>query len=476
MRSIAVHACRLAAGAAAAAVLWTVLPASARDGVPIDIDEAMRLLASRSGSVQGAELDYQARQLQAGALRRIDGPDLRLTGFAGRVSTTLSVDTSRIGQVLEPALQLLPPLPGIALPELPPALDVDRVYNIRSVGLSSVWPMYTGGRLEAVKELASGRAEEAGAAAPSARGEATVQLAQRYFGVQLARQASLLRGAAVTLAKEHQAMALKLERTGLIARVERLKADVAVDNAVREASRAASDLEIAEVALRRMLGESGELLPTTPLFVHERAVGSLASFVDAALASNAAWKQIESKRMQAAANLRLQGHEYSPTVLGVANYNLNRGGTVRANWLVGVAFSMPLFDRIDRARAIAAARIERQRVEVAAEQAGRDIPTLAEKQWRTMEDARQRYLSMGSTIELARETLRLAQVSFKNAQATSADVDDASLNLTKVSIERAQAAYDYVVALAQLLDTAGAADQLPVHARSAAHRIAFTKE
>jgi outer membrane protein TolC len=124
----------------------------------------------------------------------------------------------------------------------------------------------------------------------------------------------------------------------------------------------------------------------------------------------------------------------------------------------------------------AAARLEQQRVEVAAEQAGRDIPTLAESQWRAMEDARQRYLAMASTVELAKETRRLAQVSFKNGQATSTDVADASFNLTKVSLERAQAAYDYVLALARLLGTVGAPDRLAALARTATHTVELTKD
>lgn len=464
----------------AGAAMALSAPAPAQDVLSLDYGQALRRLEARSGAIEGARLDYRAKDLQAQSLRRIDGPDLRLNGFAGRMSTTLSVDTSRITQALEPALapvlELLPPLPGLALPEVPGTLEANRVFNIRSLGLGSVWPLYTGGRLQALKEVAAGRADEAGAALQSAQDEAALQLAQRYFGVQLARKASRLRADAVTVAREHQQMARKLERTGLIAKVERLKADVAVDNAQREAAKAASDLEVAELALRRMLAEERQLEPATPLFVHERAVGSLASFVDAALASNAAWKQIDSKRRQAAASVKLQGQAYSPTVIGVANYNLNRGGTARANWLVGVALSVPLVDRVDRARLGAAARLEQQRVEVAAEQAGRDIPTLAESQWRAMEDARQRYLAMASAIELARETLRLAQVSFKNAQATTADVEDASLNLTKASIERAQAAYDYVLALARLLGTAGSPERLADHARNAAYVVDPDKE
>lgn len=460
----------------AAAAMLAASAASAQDGVAVDYAQALRQVKARAGSVNGADLDFQAKQLQAQALRRIDGPDLRLTGFAGRISTTLSVDTSAVAQAVNPLLDLLPPLPGLNLPEVPPSFNADRVFDVRALGVSSVWPLYTGGRLDAVKEIAAGRADEAGAAVRSAEDEVSIQLAQRYFTVQLARKAAQLRVAAVGLAREHQAMALKLERTGLIAKVERLKADVAVDNAVREAAKAGGDLELAQLALRRMLGAPGAVVPATPLFVHDQAVGSLASFVDAAAASNAAWKQIDSKRRQAAGSVALQGGEFSPTVIGIANYNLNRGSSVRANWLVGVAVSVPLVDRIDRSKMTAAARLEQRRVEVLAEQAGRDIPTLAESQWRAMEDARLRYLAMASTIELARETRRLAQVSFKNGQATSTDLADASLNFTKTSLERAQAAYDYVMALAKLLGTTGAADKLAAYSGTAAHTVDLTKD
>ena len=459
---------------AAAALLALAQAAHADTG--IDYAQALHALRTSAGSVSGARLDYQAKQLQAEALRRIDGPDVRLSGFAGRVSTTLSVDTGAIAQFANPVLDSLPPLPGLNLPDIPPALNVDRVFDVRSLGLSSVWPLYTGGRLDAVKQIAAGRADEAGAGVQAAQDEAATQLAQRYFTVQLARKAWQLRSAAVEVAREHQRMARKMEGSGLIARVERLKADVAVDNAQREAAKAGSDLEIAQLALRRLLDAPGAVEPTTPLFVHARPAGSLASFIEAAMTSNAAWKQIDSKRRQAAGSVQLQGRAFSPTVIGIANYNLNRGSSSRANWLVGVAVSVPLVERIDRAKMMSAARLEQQRVEVAAEQAGRDIPTLAESQWRAMEDARQRYLAMGSAIELAHETLRLAQVGFRNGQATSADVADAALNDTKSGLERAQAAYEYVVALARLLATAGEPERLSGLSRSAEHIVDLTKE
>ncbi|UUZ55711.1 hypothetical protein LP419_09310 [Massilia sp. H-1] len=106
----------------------------------------------------------------------------------------------------------------------------------------------------------------------------------------------------------------------------------------------------------------------TPLFVHEASVGSLASFIDAAMASNAAWKQIESKRTQAADSAQAAGQRIQP--------DRGRGGQLqseprrrqlsRANWMVGMSVSVPLLDRIDKAKMTEAARLEQQRVEVMA--------------------------------------------------------------------------------------------------------------
>jgi outer membrane protein TolC len=136
-----------------------------------------------------------------------------------------------------------------------------------------------------------------------------------------------------------------------------------------------------------------------------------------------------------------------------------------------VHMSLPLVSRIDHDKMRDAARLQQQRVEVSAEQAGRDIPTLVEAQWRALENARAQYVSGGSAVELATEHLRLQQVSFAQSQATSTDVTDAQLGLSKSKIERLQAAHDYVMALARLLEASGQPQRLPELAASADIRL-----
>lgn len=452
---------RLAKLLLAAAI--AAVPSARAQAQPLDFAQALEQVRQVSGSVRGARLDARAKDLQAQAVAHLGRPALDLTGFAGRVSTSFNFDISRLSNAVNPVLGGVGHvLPGLNLPILPGTVSTNRVFDLTSVGLGANWPLYTGGRLEAVHGLAAGRAAEAQADLQEAEDKTSTQVAQRYFLVQLARQAWQVRTAAATGIAEHQRMAARMESGGLIATADRLKADVALDAARRDQARAGNDLEIAQVALNRLLGATAGVQPVTPLFVHSQAVGSLQSFIDAGMAHHPAWKKIVSKREQADQSLKLQGSEHSPTVLGVGTYNFNRSNDklVQPNWFAGIFVSVPLVGHVDKALALEAARLDQARVEASAEQASRDIPTLIESQWRAMENARAQFLSMDSAIRLARENLRLQTASFRQGQNTTADVTDARLNLARAETERVQAAYEYVMALARLLEACGQPDRL----------------
>jgi outer membrane protein TolC len=448
----------------------------AQEAVRLSYVQALERIEAVSGSIEGARLDLQAKQLQADALRRLSWPDLSVTGFGGRVSTSFNIDTSAIAQAANPLIGGIDAaMPNVRLPTLPNAITATRVFNLASVGLTSIWPLYTGGRLDAIHGVAGGRAHEAAADMKGIEDKTATELAERYFSLQLAQQALAVRRAAVDVLTEHQHMATRLERTGLIPKLERLKADMALDAAQREASKAQSDAEFAQVALNRLLAATVSVRPTTPLFVHGQGVGPLVSFIEAGMAQNAIWNKITSKREQAAQLAKLQGSEHGPTVLMVGNYNFSHSNdqAVKPNWFVGVHLIVPIVGRIDRGRMLQAARLEQARVEASATQAARDIPTLVESQWRAVEDARLRFLSMRSAIELAKENLRLQTLAFRSGQVSSVDVADASVNLTRSEVERLQAAHDYVIALARLLEHSGQPARFSELSRTADNIIAF---
>lgn len=440
--------------------------AQAQTAQPLDFAQAVALAHGASGELRGARLEAQAKALQAESLERLAGPSLDLNGFAGRLSTGIHLDISQISGIVN---GVTGSLPNLGIPPLPNALTAQRIVDLRSLSVGAAWPLYTGGRLEAVQGLAAGRAREAEAQRLDSEDRHAAVVAQRYFTVQLAQQAAQVRAAATAGFAEHERLALRFEANGLIARAERLRADVALDGARREEAKAVSDAALARLALQRLLAADTPLRPTTPLFVHSQGVGSLQSFIEAGQALNPAWQRLASKREQAEQALRLQGSEHTPTVLALGSYQLNRGGeqTIQPNWAIGLVFSMPLVGRIDKGKSLQAARLEQARVEAIAEQLGRDLPTLVESQWRALEQARLQFLSMGSALELAQENLRLQSAGFAQGQSTTLDVTDARLHLAQVQTERAQASYEYVMALARLLEASGQPQRLAELAASA---------
>ena len=65
--------------------------------------------------------------------------------------------------------------------------------------------------------------------------------------------------------------------------------------------------------------------------------------------------------------------------------------------------------------------------------------------------AREEYLSLHSSIQLAQENLKLQQNAFKQGMATSAQVIDAQNMLQSALIEQKTIAYKAIIALAKLL-------------------------
>lgn len=444
--------------------------AAAPEPGTVSLEDALHLASAASGAVQGARLDAQAQALQAQALSGLGGPSLSLTGFVGRLSNSVNLDLSQAAALGNPLIGMADAaLPSVDLPPIPNALRATRVSTLSSVGIGGVWPLYAGGRIEAVQGLAQGRAHEAQAEQQDSEQQLATQVAQRYFTVQLAQAASGLRAAAVAGIEAHQRDALALESAGLIARVERLKADLALDNARRELAKARSDEALALLALQRLLDSPTPLAPGTPLFVNSQGVGSLDAFVQAGRIHHPAWQKLAAKREQAAQALALQGKAGAPTVLALANYNLNHGSAKRLqpHWQLGVHVSIPLLSRIDHAQMRDAARLQQQRVELGAQQAGRDIPTLIESSWRALENARAQYVGGASAIALAQENLRLQRISFQQAHSTSTEVTDAQLALAKSQLERLQSAHDYVLALARLLQASGQPERLSEFAERA---------
>ncbi len=100
-----------------------------------------------------------------------------------------------------------------------------------------------------------------------------------------------------------------------------------------------------------------------------------------------------------------------------------------------------------------------RRVEALQTKAGEDIGVLIEQLYNQLDNYANQIASIDASIDFAEEYLKAKSTAFLEGMASSSDLIDAELNLAKVRTERMQAAFNYDLALARLLEAAGISDE-----------------
>jgi len=329
--------------------------------------------------------------------------------------------------------------------------------------VNTTWAIYTGGRITATQKALAAGVDAARAELGHTDADLDVLLARLYFGLELAANVEHTRRSVLEQADRQLNRAAQFEREGLIARVERLSAQVARDEAAREQIRAQRDREIAEANLRRLLHRSDPVGTSTPLFVSNQALKPLAEWLQLAERSNPTLATLSARRNQAEQGVSVAVARWKPEIFAFGTYNMIRKyqTLIEPDWIAGVGVSFKLFSHEDRASLISAARESVRQVASLEAAASTGIATEVESAYRKVDQAREQFKLLESSIALAEETLRLREHGFGEGQATSLDVSEARDALARAQTARALAAYEFDTALAELLHAAGQTHTFP---------------
>jgi outer membrane protein TolC len=329
--------------------------------------------------------------------------------------------------------------------------------------INSTWSIYSGGRVSATqKQLAAG-VDVASADLTRTEEELDVLLAKAYFGLELAADVERTRKAVLEQADRQLDRAIGFEKQGLIPRVEKLNAQVQRDEAAREHRSARRDREIAEASLRRLLHRDTPVATSTPLFISTQPLKPLTEWLRLAEGRNPTLAALAARRSQAEQGIAVAESLWRPQLFAFGSYSMIRKyeSLIEPDWIAGVGVKFTLFAHEDRASKVHAARDTLREIQSLEAAAGTSIATEVEATYRKVDQAREQFKLLDSTIALAEENLRLRERGFGEGQATSLDINDARNALTRAQTARALAAYDYVIALTQLLQAAGRAQSLP---------------
>lgn len=229
---------------------------------------------------------------------------------------------------------------------------------------------------------------------------------------------------------------------------------------------------------RNALGEETKCRPVTAMFILDELEG-VAYYQDLARKHSPLLNQVSLKRKLAEEGVKLQRSAFMPQVAamgGAMFYNYQVTGLV-PRWAVGIGVNIKLFDGLNREYKYSAARHTARRVGALEQKAGQDIAVLVEKLYNQMENYRNQMASIDASLDFATEYLKVQNAAFLEGMSSSSELIDAELNLAKVRTERLQAAYNYDLMLARLLEASGISDEFASYIRRPdARQVLFVRE
>ena len=335
--------------------------------------------------------------------------------------------------------------------------------NLSSVGLTAEWVAFSGGKRIFADQMARRMVDIAQVGSSHVQAEELVLLVERYYGLALAEQTTVVCRERYEGLRRHYEHAVKLEAVGMVDKAARLLAQVATEEALRELERAQSAEAVGQMALKRLLGiadKEVQISPSSALFVSAELPPE-ELFQHTMQVNNPTLSMLSLEEQLASEKLRIDQSAYLPEVALFGKQTLYAHGlpsNLFPRTIVGIGFTWDLFDGLARERQISQTRLTRQSLIWSREEAEDECSIAVSELYAALLRAEGDVRVLNTTIALNDELLRMRRASFAEGLATSAEVVDAVNALSEVRLARLAAYYAYDVALASLLALCGMTD------------------
>ncbi|BDQ29452.1 TolC family protein [Helicobacter ailurogastricus] len=340
--------------------------------------------------------------------------------------------------------------------------------NIVMGALSIIYPLYMGGERFYMSKLASLAHKESMEVSRLKRLSTFQELVKIYYGLVLNMEVSdVLKGVEQGHLKHYQ-NALKRLKAGQIAKVEALSAQVAYEKSKTKSMQADDALEVATLAFNTILSSQNipvskaHFAPTAHLNIRPKALPSLDFFVQETLSSYPVLRSLAIKKQSAQQMTKLQVAKFLPHFNFFGAYLMKENNSTLMNmipeWFVGVGARLPILTPNGRIMHYQAAKIDELQTSALQSQAKKDMELLVHKTYLQCQALLKEYKSLDTSVELAKENLKLQEEAFNQGMATNAMVVDARNSLAGILVEQKTHAYKYISALVDLMVLSGHMD------------------
>lgn len=440
---------------------------AAQDGATeLTLEQSLELLHRDNRSLKIADKSIEWARSERQRISSFWYPDVNISGAYVRMANPIEV-REPLSQFTDPAKDFVHSI----IPDdqiISSILDQIGTYSLRfplapqslaTVDASVTWPLFAGGKRIYAGKIGRTMVEAAEVGREQVEADLQTLLVESYFALRLGRKVVEVREQTLRSLEQHYQDALKLEAQGMIDKAARLFVQVSRDEARRELESARKELGVAQSALRTLLGleGTGDIHPSSPLFIHD-TLPPVSYFKSLVGENNYMVNQLELQNEMAGYELKMGKTAYAPEIALFGKQTLYSHGiqkNLMPRAMVGIGATWNIFDGLNREKKIKQARITQQTVSLTRDKAVDDLGVGIDKLYTQIQNALDDVTALSTTIELSRELVRMRQRAFAEGMATSTEVVDAEVMLSKAEIASLLAYYQYDVALAALLATCG---------------------
>ena len=416
------------------------------------INEAWQSVELRNDGLKAESSDVKRAELKSSSAESMYLPSISITGSYTHLSKPIGTDTHSLADNISSLL----PITSAVMSALPnKAIDFSE-QDVFLADLQILWPLYTGGKIDAAQDIYAAQVNEAKAKQEMRKDVEFLKLVKYYYGVVVSESLLQTREKAQKALEIHYENAKKLKQEGQIANIELLNSQVKLDAARIETSKAKHKFEIASSALATVTKLRDK--PKSELFVNENMQDE-AYYKNQTQKNYAGLKVLDAKASQSESLVSIKEASWHPQIAAYGNYNLYKDDSpimsTLPTWFAGVMVKIDLLQRKDRSEDVQAAELLNAKVKYLKAQAIEDLRLLVEKTYKEMLSDYEEFNALNSSIELAKENYRLREIAFKEGLSTSVELVDAQMFLLGAKTKRLNAAYNFVQKVSQLTVLSG---------------------
>jgi len=338
--------------------------------------------------------------------------------------------------------------------------------------------LYAGGGVRSSIRNANLTREAAALDLQATINQALLDVRTRFYNVLLAREKIRVQEENIGLLKSQLKDASDRFETGTTSSFDKLRADVALANGQVPLITARNDFRIAVEQLRQSLGfasqRSGDLQKVPEfdgVLTYTSASFDLAACLEAAHANRPELQRLAKEREAGEQSVVTARSNYYPNLALAggweaekAPFALSGSSSSSVNgWRIGLQSQWNIFDGASTSGRVAQARSLLQQAKLTLDEQTLAIDVEVRQAYSAWQEADELAAATQKTVGQAEESLRLATARYEAGAATHLDVLQAQVDLTQARVNQVQADYTDTVALAQLREAMGMADDYSVN-------------